>query len=151
MRQITITEMRGLYEDSELLMVQVNAIQIAAPEESGVIGYVVGLRALFAGDPSWRSIGLVCGGERSRAPGPKVYHRLDFVLSAVQTIFLEKTYNLVLWLRASNVEEPVEMFIQEFQLEDKSFGTAEKVRVLILDALRGEKPDIARSRNTADT
>lgn len=150
MRQITVPELKTLYEDSELILVQVTAVQIADPEEEGAIAYIVGLRALFQGDPTLRSIGLVAGGDRSRAPGPKIYRRFDFVLSSIHSIFHEKTYNLTLWLRTAEITEPIEMFIREFQLDEKAFGPSEKVRRLILDALRSEGPTIARNRDTAD-
>lgn len=150
MRQITVPELKALSEDPELVLVQISAVQIANPEEAGTLSYVVGLRGLFVGDPTMRPLGMVTGSERARAPGPKFYRRLDFVLSSIQQIFLGKTYNLIVWLRAAEVSEPVEMFIREFQLEEKVFGAPEKVRRLLLDSLRGERPPIERSRDTAD-
>ena len=150
MRQITVSEMKTLQEDPELLLVQVHAVQIKDPDESDEMGFVVGIRALFAGDPTWRSIGIMAGADRSRSPGPKIYRRLDFVISSAQTIFLEKAYNIVLWLKTASVAEPLETFIQEFQLDERTFGPAEKVREQVVTALRGERLEIARNRDTAD-
>lgn len=150
MRQVSVIEMKGMAEDPDLVMVQACVAQIADPDEPGVLAFVIGLRSLMKGDASWRSTGIITGGDRARVPGPKIYRRIEFVLSAIRSIFKDKTYNLMLWPLGSRFAEPGEMFIREFELGDKIYGPGEGVRAHVVACLRGEISEVARNRDTAD-